>query len=595
MSYMDLLIAQLPEPFNFYRSVLESDHLHFGVWPEDRPDLTLEEAQEVMFNSLLDYFPDPPASVLDVGCGLGLSGCYLEEKGYHVTAIAPSRELIDYASRKYGGRDIDFQVADFLDNGGSAFTRKKYGIILFQESLQYLNPLDMVFNKVRSLLEPGGAVIIGDEICYDKSIRKETAAHLLKDITTALCENGFRITADKAIGNSVIKTCDNVISRFTDHFDQIVSSVEVEDVANRLKFFLNGWKKQKEWYLTNRMGYHIMAAAKDDIFMRSYNRGDEDNILQLFNQIFQKDRTNEHWCWKFKDNPFGNLKIAEAVTKEGDLTGQYCGYPVPFYSSVGEFKEFSSFQIGDTMTSLKARRSGFGKTGVLSRVTTYFYNKFCIDNVPFIYGFNTGKIRKLGERYLQYEYTSTVPYHVIDLRQKKIRAQSVVKRLLSGFAVEQVSEMTDEYDIFFERVCDDYGMLVKKTSLYLKWRYLDCPDTVHKMFAVRRFGKLVGWSVFSAIDGLLLWGDALFEKKYPAAVGFMLNYLVRHLFKGITRIEGWFAPVPVWWTQILQDMGFEAVDEPNALAPTFKIFDSQFSTDFFESNFYYTMGDSDLF
>lgn len=97
MSDKDLLMAQLPEPFNFYRLVLESDHLHFGVWPEDRPDLTLEEAQEVMFNELLGYFPDPPATVLDVGCGLGPSTFYLAKKGYDVTGIAPSNEIIDYA------------------------------------------------------------------------------------------------------------------------------------------------------------------------------------------------------------------------------------------------------------------------------------------------------------------------------------------------------------------------------------------------------------------------------------------------------------------------------------------------------------------
>jgi 2-polyprenyl-3-methyl-5-hydroxy-6-metoxy-1,4-benzoquinol methylase len=197
------LIIQLPEPFNLYRLILDSDHLHFGFWPENFPNLTLEEAQERMFERLFVHFPDPPATVLDVGCGLGLSAYNLSQKGYHVTAISPSEVLINYAQKNYGKGNIDFHVAGFLDNNDSDLMSKKYDVILFQESLQYLNPLDSIFKKARSLLKPKGSVIIGDEICQDKSIKKETAVHLLKDVVTGLFENGFRITVNEQIGKNV--------------------------------------------------------------------------------------------------------------------------------------------------------------------------------------------------------------------------------------------------------------------------------------------------------------------------------------------------------------------------------------------------------
>ena len=590
------LIMQLPEPFNFYRLILDSDHLHFGFWPENSPNLSLEEAQERMFERLFVHFPDPPAAVLDVGCGLGLSAYKLSQKGYHVTAIAPSKELIDYASENYGKGNIDFHVAGFLDNNDSDLMSKKYDVILFQESLQYLNPLDSVFKKARSLLKPKGSVIIGDEICQDKSIKKETAVHFFEDVVTGLFENGFRITGNEKIGKNVIKTCDNVIQRFTVNFDQIVSSAgENNNAAERLEYFLNGWKSQKKWYGNNSMGYDIIIAKKDKIFIRPYNDGDESHILQAFNKVFNTNRTIEHWRWKFRDNPFGTHKIAEAVTENGTLAAHYCGYPVPFHSSVADLKDFFSFHIGDTMTSPEFRNLGLGKTGVLTRLTTYFYNRFCVDTVPFIYGYNTGNIRKFGERFLQYQYTSYVPYHVIDLNKTNLKPLSTIRRLISGFSVERVSNITREYDLFFEKVCNNYGMLVKRKSSYLKWRYLDCPDNVHEVFAVKRFGRLVGWSVFSTKGKVLLWGDALFDKKYVHAVGFMLDYLVKHFYQDIIRIEGWFSPVPDWWTNVLRDTGFEVMNEPDNLAPTFKIFDSTFSPGFFEHNMYYTMGDSDLF
>ena len=589
------LIMQLPEPFNFYRLILDSDHLHFGFWPENSPNLTLEEAQERMFERLFVHFPDPPATVLDVGCGLGLSAHNLSQKGYHVTAIAPSKELIDYASENYGKGNIDFHAAGFLDNNDSDLMSKKYDVILFQESLQYLNPLDSVFKKARSLLEPKGSVIIGDEICQDKSIKNETAVHLFEDVVTALFENGFRITANEKIGKNVIKTCDNVIQRFTVNFDQIVSSVDKKDAADRLEYFLNGWKSQEKWYGNNSMGYDIIIAKKDKIFIRAYNDGDEGDILEMFNKVFNTNRTIEHWYWKFRDNPFGTHKIAEAVTEDGALAGHFCGYPVPFRSLVGDIKDFLSFHIADTMTNPDFRNLGLGKTSVLARTGIYFYNKFCVDNIPFNIGYNTGNIRKFGERFLRHEYTSHVPYYVMDLNKKSLKPLSAIKRLISGFSVERVSNITGEYDFFFEKVYNDYGMLVKRKSSYLKWRYLECPDNVHKVFAVHRFGKLVGWSVFSTRGNVLLWGDALFDKKYVHAVSFMLDYLIKHFYQDITRIEGWFSPAPDWWTTVLRDTGFDVMNEPNNLAPGFRIFDSRFSVEFFEQNYYYTMGDSDLF
>ncbi|MGD9975185.1 MAG: cyclopropane-fatty-acyl-phospholipid synthase family protein, partial [Desulfatirhabdiaceae bacterium] len=65
--------AGLPEPFQFYRLMLSDDHLHFGYWPPDHSDVSLSTAQKNLFERLLQEFPEPPASILDVGCGLGLS------------------------------------------------------------------------------------------------------------------------------------------------------------------------------------------------------------------------------------------------------------------------------------------------------------------------------------------------------------------------------------------------------------------------------------------------------------------------------------------------------------------------------------------
>ena len=77
--------------------------------------------------------------------------------------------------------------------------------------------------------------------------------------------------------------------------------------------------------------------------------------------------------------------------------------------------------------------------------------------------------------------------------------------------------------------------------------------------------------------------------------GHFLAESVHRFFHGIRRIEGWFAPVPEWWTACLQTHGFRQTEEPQQLAPCFKIFDDTFSGQYFADHLYYTMGDSDLF
>ncbi len=588
-------LQDLPDPFNFYSLITEAGHLHFGLWSAEFPDATLHEAQENMFMQLFSYFPKPPAAVLDVGCGFGVSAHALSRKGYEVTGIAPSKALIDCAVERFADERTNFQVAGFLDDSAE-FCSRQYDIIFFQESLQYFPSLADVFRRTRTLLQPGGMVIIGDEIRCDESLKDQTAVHSHNEVLIALHENGLRLVRHRRIGSEVKKTCDYVVNAFGNNFDAIVSAVHQPDAAERLCHFLDGWKAQKEWYADGRIGYEIFVLRKDPVFIRAYQEGDEEKILPLFNRIFHQCRSLEHWRWKYRDNPFGSYKTVVAVDGEGTLAGHFAAYPVPFYSSGSNPSDFLVFHGGDTMTNPEFRHLGRGKTSVLSRMFSYFYPKFCIGNVPFIYGYNTASIRKLGERYLGYEYTSPISLYVLFLQRDLPGSSGSLRKWLSGISVDRVTGVHEEYDHFFDRVCGDYHSLVKKTSLYLKWRYLDCPDVNYHFFAVKKWGKLVGWSVFRLNGGRLVWGDALFDRQFAAAAVPLLLDWLRKTFSGeVDRIEAWFSPVPSWWTGILKELGFVVEPEPNQLAPAYTIFDRCFSVDFFENNHYYTMGDGDLF
>ncbi|RLB77340.1 MAG: hypothetical protein DRH15_11415, partial [Deltaproteobacteria bacterium] len=486
-------VSELPEPFNFYRLVLESEHLHFGLWPEGEDSLSLEQAQDKMFQAVRNLLPEPPASVLDVGCGLGLSAYLLATLGYHVTAIAPSEEMVSYARGRWAWRGLEFLNEGFLDRKGRAFIKNHYEVILFQESLQYLRPLSDVFKRARELLKPQGYVIIADEVRLSGSVAIQTAVHSHHDIRSSLCEHGFCVLVEKDVSKNTLPTCDEVIERLNERFETLVTEAATENAQQRLSELVEGWKRQKKFHQNGQMGYVLMAARKDRIFLRPYRQGDEKGILRLFKIAFGTERTIEHWTWKFKENPYGNLKIVEAVNEEGKLQAHYAGYPVPFYMSGSNPERMTAFQIGDTMTDPSVRFSGIGRRSVLGRATYYFYDKFCVEQVPFIYGFNTGKIKKLGERFLGYDYLEPISYFVKTLSQESRwqRAWNHIASTLRRLKVRLVDEITSEYDEFFEKVAGDYGLLVERSSRYLRWRYLDCPDKRHLFFEVRKGRHLV--------------------------------------------------------------------------------------------------------
>ncbi|MBI5101801.1 MAG: methyltransferase domain-containing protein [Nitrospirae bacterium] len=587
------LLENLPQPFGFYRYILGGDHLHFGLWPDDEPGLTMEEAQERMFERLLSFLPPAPAKILDVGCGLGYSAHLLSEKGYAVTAIAPAAGLIAYARRTYESKNVRFIETGFFGDH-PVLVEGLFDVLFFQESMQYLFPLSAVMERGRKLLSEKGVLVMGDEVCYSSGIRHLTAVHTAEDFTVALSENGFKIAERVRIGGQVSPTCRFIVEAFTSNFDALVAGggKEAED---QLLHYLEGWKNQQMWYEDGRMGYELIAAKKDPFFIRPYTDGDEKTVLPMFNQIFHVNRSIGHWHWKFRDNPYGSYRIALAFSDSVPVAAHYAGYPVPFFSYEDSPSDFLSFQIGDTMTSPEVRNIGLGKTGLLARTSEYFYAKFCEGRVPFIYGFNTGHIRKLGMRYLGYVYISPVTYWTRDLTKSPLQHPPLLQRLLAGFTVEEVTTVDAGWDDFFSRVGPSYRLLVRRGSEYLKWRYLDCPDKVHRVFSIKKRGVLTGWSVFTLRENKLLWGDALFDRQLPESVSYLLHTVVQRFFPDANTVEGWFSRHPDWWSGLLETTGFKVVPEPNELTPCFVIFGGKVNRDKLEDTLYYTWGDSDLF
>ena len=142
-------------------------------------------------------------------------------------------------------------------------------------------------------------------------------------------------------------------------------------------------------------------------------------------------------------------------------------------------------------------------------------------------------------------------------------------------------------------IAASYGFLVRRDARYLRWRYLDAPDASYRMVAIRKWRRLVGWSVFRLRENRLIWGDALFDSGHADAV----EVLLRHVVPGdrVEWVEGWFPQRPAWFAAVLDRLQLIGKPEPQDLALMCVPFTMSDAVERMRQSLYYTLGDSDLY
>ncbi len=341
-------------------------------------------------------------------------------------------------------------------------------------------------------------------------------------------------------------------------------------------------------------GRTVVAARKDPFVVRAYREGDEEGILQLFQTSFHVERSLERWRWEYRENPYGDLRITEAFAPDGSLVAHYAGYPVFFVdATVGAPRRFPALQIGDTMTAAAFRHVGRGPTSLLGRSVRHFYAHYCAGRVAFNYGFNTGNIQRFSMRFVRAERLEDCPYRV--LLKDAFRGEEIRGFGKLGWRIERVRHFDTRFDELFARVRRAYGLLIERDARYLEWRYATCPGSEYFTYALFRFGRLVGWSVFRQKDDRLVWGDALVDPRHRRRLRPLLARVLALPEHRETRlVEGWLTSRPAWWDETVTALGFERRPEPQELGVVYVPFEHDPGEDF-RRHLYYTWGDSDLF
>ncbi|MCX6189965.1 MAG: class I SAM-dependent methyltransferase [Bacteroidetes bacterium] len=137
---------------------LKTEYLHYGYFTNGLATdvANLKQAQENYAEMIFSHIPEGTKTILDVGCGSGKTAQELIRKGYQVDCVSPGQILTAYAKKLIGDKATFFQ-SKFEEISNN----KKYDLILFSESFQYI-PMDQSIPKAMELLHEGGHIIVSD-------------------------------------------------------------------------------------------------------------------------------------------------------------------------------------------------------------------------------------------------------------------------------------------------------------------------------------------------------------------------------------------------------------------------------------------------
>lgn len=257
--------------------------------------------------------------------------------------------------------------------------------------------------------------------------------------------------------------------------------------------------------------------------VRSYRAGEEHEILELWRLVFQRDRSLEHWRWKFKDNPYLGAHAALACTEpEKKIVGHYSGIPIKL-----NFK-------GDALLVCQCSdliiHPDFRRQGMFLKVAKYCHDEFRRDGAGMVFAFLSpasypGHLRHLNWKPITHlrQYWLRLNIHsgtgaLSRVANRCYRAllrtrlsferyllkhlpNNMTCRLTNGLTFHHSTTVPDGYDRLWDAIRYYEVLSMWKDSEYFRWRYDRNPDHDFNYFYLQKDGEILALAVVTADFG----------------------------------------------------------------------------------------------
>lgn len=314
--------------------------------------------------------------------------------------------------------------------------------------------------------------------------------------------------------------------------------------------------------------------------LRECRPEDEPALLDLFLLVFGHRRSAREWQWKFVASrqlcAAGDGAVAEsmvAVDERDEIVAHAGALTLPGWSFGGPIP---IVQVCDVMVH-PDHRGGVGRNNLFTLLLRELLERIRAD-LPraFRYGFPGRRPYLLGDRARVYE------------RMEIAVEMDVPSRVASRFGLWKAGPLTWEdprLDRLWLRLRGQYQLGLVRDGAYLRWRYADNPTHRYRLVGLWFLGRLSGWVVVRAADGVALLVDVLVPR-WGCKAG---------LEVAATEGGGGSAgPARVWLPSAWRKgLGYPGRETPVVTASM--CWGSAFATDGASRALFYTMGDVDIF
>lgn len=338
--------------------------------------------------------------------------------------------------------------------------------------------------------------------------------------------------------------------------------------------------------------------SSQEIIVRPYQEGDEDGILTLFNEVFGEDdseysqRSLRHWKWEFLDNPAGT-QVVLGIEPGGRIIAQYACLPALVNL---DGREVCCGQGIDSVVHRDYRR-GLKREGAFLKTAKYYFEHYGVPEVnAFGYGFPNKKAYRLGVRMLNYvPIAAPVKTLYRNLFNFKTDDEVGVGATTEGEIVS-LDRFDSRVDALWARLEPGLPMTIRRNTRYLNWRYSDCPSIDYQLFGLTDGADLRAiWVLRKNWMGPPILGvtELLLDPKDTPALSRILAQIVKLARdSGQPRVETWVPPTHPLYDAI-QARGFRLEDSHFNLCIV--PYDPNLEASWARANWYYTIGDSDVF
>ena len=311
----------------------------------------------------------------------------------------------------------------------------------------------------------------------------------------------------------------------------------------------------------------------DPFIIRNYRKGDEEGITSLFKDVFGNEMTIDQWRWKYFIPGSGKIYSKVVEDAAGHIIGHAGAIPL---RGVFQNKPVQFFQMADVMVHAEAR--GFlGRKNVFEVMMKILFEDISKEfSDVFCYGFSGIRPFILGKRKKVYDQ--------IELASENVKR--LHRSLLNPYKVQLIGWDDDRLDSLWTIFSINFSLSLIRDKRYLIWRYETNPFFSYQLFGFFRLGKLKGWAVTRDSDNEISIVDLLTE---PRRFMGILKALENHLIsRGKKNIRIWLSER---WRKHIK--GYTANE--TQVVVTNLIWKLPLQTSTAKENFYYTMGDTDIF